>query len=122
MQYCDKAAITPKAPSESRATTVQLDSPLLPPDFDPDHRYDFKRLPVPIEKSHRAIVLKGVLAVDGTIQRLVVYQGVVPEMDEAARIAFSRWRFKPAMKDGKPVEVEILVGIPARAGEDRVNR
>jgi hypothetical protein len=101
---------------------VHLDSPLLPPDFDPDHRFDFKRLPVPIEKSHRAIVLKGVLAVDGTIQRLVVYQGVVPEMDEAARIAFSRWRFKPAMRDGKPVEVEILVGIPARAGEDRVNR
>jgi hypothetical protein len=122
MQYCDKSASSPKVSSESRTTMVQLDSPLLPPDFDPDHRFDFKRLPVPIEKSHRAIVLKGVLAVDGTVQHLVVYQGVLPEMDEAARIAFGRWRFKPAMRDGKPVEVEILVGIPPRAGEDRVNR
>ena len=122
IQYCDKSASTQKVPSESRTTVVHLDSPLMPPDFDPDFRFDFKRLPVPIEKSHRAIVLKGAIAVDGTVQHLIVYQGVVPEMDEAARIAFGRWRFKPAMRDGKPVEVEILVGIPPRAGEDRVNR
>jgi Gram-negative bacterial TonB protein C-terminal len=51
-----------------------------------------------------------------------VYQGVAPEMDEAARIAFSRWHFQPAMRDGKPVEVDILVGIPPLAGEDRVSR
>jgi hypothetical protein len=43
-------------------------------------------------------------------------------MDEAARIAFSRWVFKPAVRDGKPVEVEILVGIPPLTEEDRVNR
>jgi hypothetical protein len=34
-------------------------------------------------------------------------------MDEAARIAFSRWKFKPAMRDGQPVSVEILIGIPS---------
>ena len=101
---------------------IHLDVPLVPPDFDPDHRFDFKRIPVPLEKSHRAIILKGTIAVDGTVQHLVVYQGVVPQMDEAAKIAFSRWRFKPAMKNGQPVEVEILVGIPPRDGEDRVNR
>ena len=122
MQYCDKSASNQNVPSESRTTMIHLDSPLVPPDFDPDHRFDFKRIPVPIEKLNRAIVLKGTIAVDGSVQHLVVYQGVVPEMDEAARIAFSRWRFKPAMKDGKPVEVEILVGIPPRAGEDRINR
>ena len=33
-------------------------------------------------------------------------------MDEAARAAFSQWKFKPALRDGKPVPVEILVGIP----------
>lgn len=122
LQYCDKSATNQNVPSESRTTMIHLDSPLIPPDFDPDHRFDFKRVPVPIEKLHRAIVLKGTIAVDGTVQHLVVYQGVVPEMDEAARIAFSRWRFKPAMKDGKPVEVDILVGIPPRTGEDRINR
>jgi outer membrane biosynthesis protein TonB len=33
-------------------------------------------------------------------------------MDAAARAAFGKWKFKPAMRDGKPVPVEILVGIP----------
>jgi hypothetical protein len=75
-----------------------------------------------VEVSHRAIILKGLIAIDGTIQHLVVHQGVLPEMDEAARLAFGRWHFKPAMRDGEPIEVEILVGIPPLSGEDRVNR
>jgi outer membrane biosynthesis protein TonB len=49
---------------------------------------------------------------DGIPENLEVYQGVLPEMDEAARAAFSQWRFKPAVRDGKPVPVEILIGIP----------
>ena len=59
------------------------------------------------------IVLKGVLGEDGTIGNLEVYQGVLAEMDQAAQLALSRWKFKPAMRANKPVSVEILVGIPA---------
>jgi hypothetical protein len=40
-------------------------------------------------------------------------------MDEAAREAFSRWKFKPAIKDGSAVTVDILVGIPAVIGSTR---
>ena len=57
------------------------------------------------------IVLKGTLKDDGAVDALQVYQGVAPEMDEAARLAFSRWKFKPAMRGGKPVALDILVGI-----------
>jgi len=53
---------------------------------------------------------------DGSITGLEVYQGIVPQMDEAARLAFSRWKFKPAMKAGKPVAIEILIGIPPESG------
>jgi len=34
-------------------------------------------------------------------------------MDAAAKLAFSKWTFKPAMKGGKRVNIEILVGIPS---------
>ena len=122
LQYCDKSAAAQNQSAQASGTFLQMDQPLMPPDFDPDHRFDFKRVAVPAEKSHRSIILKGVIDTDGAVQHLVVYQGVVPEMDEAARIAFSRWHFKPAMKNGKPVEVEILVGIPPATGEDRINR
>jgi hypothetical protein len=122
MQYCDKSAKTEKVVSDGGTSMVRMDKPLAPPDYDAASRYDFKRVAVPVEKSHRTIILKGVIGVDGTVQQLIVYQGVASEMDEAARDAFSRWRFKPAMKDGKPVEVDVLVGIPPLSEEDHVNR
>jgi hypothetical protein len=50
-----------------------------------------------------------------------VYQSVLPQMDEAARAAFSQWTFKPALRDGKPVPVEILVGIPTEDPNSGMN-
>jgi hypothetical protein len=112
MQYCQKADPNePKTNPDNRSTIIHLESALIPPDADPDSRFDFQRLPVPIEKGHKIIVLRGSLLADGTVSDLQVYQGLVPVMDEAARLAFSRWKFKPAMRDGKPVAVDILVGI-----------
>jgi hypothetical protein len=122
LQYCEKSGGTQKSLGETPGTVLHLEKPLLPPDVDLTQRFDFKRLPLPVDNSHRTIILRGVIAIDGTIQHLVVHQGVLPEMDEAARIAFNRWVFKPALRDGKPVEVEILVGIPPLTEEDHVNR
>ena len=113
MQYCQKTDhAAAKSETENRSTVIHLESALIPPDADLDSRFDFQRLPVPIEKGHKIIVLRGSLLADGTVSDLQVYQGLVPAMDEAARLAFSRWKFKPAMRDGKPIVVDILVGIP----------
>jgi TonB family protein len=127
LQYCehqDASVTSPSNPSGSpvnpnpaaapvkpsnRTTAIVLPSPLVPPD--PESRFDFKRLPVPRDKIGKMIVLKGTLRDDGTVDALQVYQGVVPEMDEAARLAFTRWKFKPAMRSDKPITLDILVGI-----------
>lgn len=122
MQYCDSSAKPASVSYGGYTTVLRIESPLVPPDVDLTHRFDFKRVPVSIDKAHRSIILKGTIAIDGTVQHLVVYQGLQPKMDEAARLAFSRWRFKPATRDGKPVAVEVLVGIPPEVGEDRVSR
>jgi hypothetical protein len=103
--------------SDARSSTIHLEPTLVPPD--PELKFDFQRLPVPPEKAHKMIVLKGVLRDDGTVDKLQVYQGVAPQMDEAARIAFSRWTFKPAMLGGNPSRIEILVGIPLGTAEAR---
>ena len=66
----------------------------------------------PFEKKNKPIVLKGVIKEDGTVADLKIYQGIVAGMDEAARVAFSRWTFKPAIREGKNVAVDVLVGIP----------
>lgn len=119
MQYCQKPGTEGATPPRSTSTFVHMDSGLVPPDLDVETRYDFRRLPVPPAKAHKLIVLKGTLGTDGTVGGLEIFQGILPEMDEAAKIAFSRWKFKPAMRDGKAVPVEILVGVPVdTAGND----
>jgi hypothetical protein len=110
MQYCVKSSSATRSAASSSGTVVHLEQGLVPPDA--ETRFDFHRLPVPPEKAYKKIVLKGTLTGDGVVENLEVFQGVVPEMDAAARAAFGQWKFKPAMRDGKPVPVEILVGIP----------
>ena len=103
------------AASDPHSANIHLEPTLIPPD--PELKFDFRRLSVPTGKAQKMIVLKGALREDGTVEKLQVYQGVVPEMDEAARIAFSRWKFKPAMSQGNPSRIEILVGIPVGPAE-----
>jgi hypothetical protein len=83
----------------------------LPPQA--ESKFDFQRIAVPPEKVGKLIILKGVLRTDGFIDELQVYQSVLSEMDDNARLAFSQWKFKPALRESKPIPVQVLVGIPA---------
>jgi Gram-negative bacterial TonB protein C-terminal len=109
LQFCQSGAVA-KPGGENHSAVVHMESGIVQPDV--TTRFDFKRLPVPFEKKNKPIVLKGVIKDDGSVTDLKVFQGIVPGMDEAARVAFSRWKFKPAIRDGKDVSVDILVGIP----------
>ncbi len=117
LQFCQSGGSPARQEAQSRSSVIHLEQGLLPPDV--ELRFDFKRLPVPFEKKNKPIVLKGVIKDDGTVDDLKVYQSIVPQMDEAARVAFSHFKFKPAMKEGKPVAVDILVGIPTEASATR---
>jgi hypothetical protein len=115
MQYCQKTDPNAKRATQQPNNVIHLEQGLLPPTI--ETQFDFKRLPVPEEKAHRKIVLKGTLKEDGSVVDLQIFQGVLPQMDEAARLALSQWKFKPAMRNGKAIPVEILVGIPAVVSE-----
>jgi hypothetical protein len=111
LQYCaqDDSHAPPAITSTGSGATVQMPSGLVPPAA--ELQFDFKRLPVPPEKARKMIILKGAIRDDGTVEHVEIYSGVLPLMDEAARLAFSRWKFTPALRSGKPVAVQILVGI-----------
>jgi TonB-like protein len=109
LQYCQAGANAGKANTPTHPSVVQLDAGLTPPEA--ESRFDFQRLPVSVDKLHKLIVLKGEIREDGTVEKVQVYRGLLPQMDEAARLAFSKWKFKPVLKEGKPIAVEILVGI-----------
>ena len=96
--------------SSARSPVVHTELPILPPE--PEARYDFKRFPLPPEEASKSILLRGTLSEEGKLENLDVYQGVLAVMDAAALAAFEHWTFKPAMRSGKPLRVEILLSIP----------
>jgi uncharacterized membrane protein YgcG len=111
LQFCQAGVTNSNASAERNSPVVHMEQGITPPDA--EDRFDFKRLPLPADKIHKLIVLKGVLREDGTVDAVQVHQGLLPLMDEAARLAFSKWKFKPATRGGKAIPVDILVGIPS---------
>jgi hypothetical protein len=112
MQYCAEPVNAQDPPAVSDSVVVHWGRGIVPPE--PESKFDFRRLPVPHDKLGKMIVLKGILRADGTVADLQVYRGTTPEMDEAARVAFGRWKFKPALRNGVPVPVQLLIGIPPK--------
>ena len=112
LQFCEHREREEKnITKQNRSAVVHLAEGLTPPYA--ETKFDFRRLPVPEKDSQKLIVLKGILEVDGTVDKLEIYRGVVSEMDDAARLALSRWRFRPATRAKVPVAVDVLIGIPA---------
>jgi hypothetical protein len=110
LQFC-AAGGGEKPATQTNSAVVHMEQGITPPDA--EDRYDFKRLPLPEDRVHKLIVLKGLLREDGSVEGLQVHQGLLPLMDEAARLAFSKWKFRPATRGGKAISVDILVGIPS---------
>jgi len=114
LEYCPHGATVQNTASSSvRSTVIHMEQALLPPQ--PTTKFDFMRLPVPEGRRLKLIVLKAIIGDDGSVSGVEVYRGLVPEMDEAARIALGKWKFMPAIRGGKPVAVDILVGIQSGA-------
>ena len=55
------------------------------------------------------VMLSAVVTSTGGVSDIHVTKGLGYGLDEKAVQALSRWKFEPAMKDGKPVSVEIVI-------------
>ena len=60
------------------------------------------------------VVLYAIIRRDGTVSDVSVVEGVQERLDENARVALSRWRFRPATRNGSPVDLEAMITIPFR--------
>ncbi|PWT84258.1 MAG: hypothetical protein C5B58_05015 [Acidobacteria bacterium] len=48
---------------------------------------------------------------DGIPKDVKIAKGFRPEFDQSATDAVRQWRFKPAMKDGKPIDVTVMLQV-----------
>jgi hypothetical protein len=109
LQYCahDNAS---QADAASRVVQIHIQPPLTPPAV--IEQYDFHRATAAPDPGNAQIILHGIIHEDGSVSDLTVLQGLDPLSNAAACAAFSRWKFKPALRTGTPVALEILLGIP----------
>lgn len=109
LQYCAHVS-PPQADSASRIVQIQIQPPLTPPAA--IDQFDFHRPPQPQDPANSMIILHGTIHENGLVSDLTVLQGRDLIDNAAAMAAFLRWKFKPALRAGFPVALEILVGIP----------
>jgi hypothetical protein len=109
LQYCAHEKST-QVDAASRVVQIHIEPPLAPPAA--IEQFDFHRPTEQPDSAQAIIILHGTIHEDGSVSDLAVLQGVDPISNAAACAAFSRWKFKPALRAGIPVAIEILVGIP----------
>jgi len=57
-----------------------------------------------------AVILHAIISKQGTIEQLTIVSGP-PMLANAARDAVQRWRYKPYLLNGEPVEVETSITV-----------
>jgi TonB family protein len=65
------------------------------------------------------VVLYAVIRRDGSVDSIQLVRGVDEQLDANAMNALSQWKFRPAMRQGTPVELEAIVHIPFHAPDLR---
>lgn len=95
---------------QRNGVTIRVDFGVVPPAV--EKRFDFHHPSLTAEQKKKMIILHGFIGADGSVEHLTVYRGVQNVANQAAAAAFTKWKFQPAVKNGKPVPVEILLGIP----------
>jgi hypothetical protein len=75
---------------------------------------EWPQIPPDLEKKYtqRQVVVYGVIDKEGKVSRVSVKQTPDARVSAPIAEAFAKWLFRPALLNGQPVAVKILVGIP----------
>ena len=64
------------------------------------------------ERVEGKIQLACVIGKDGTVSNVEIVRGLDDRLNASAVEALGKWEFYPAIRDGQPVDVDVLVEIP----------
>jgi TonB family protein len=96
-------------PDAPRTSSSDLSGPV------PVKKVDPKYPPSLIsERVEGEVVLYAVIRPDGSVDSIQVVHGIDEQLDANAMGALAQWKFRPAAKQGIPVELEAIVHIPFR--------
>jgi len=58
------------------------------------------------------VTLYAIIHSDGTVGDVRILDGFDARLDENARLALEKWKFRPGTRNGTPVDVEAVVKVP----------
>ncbi len=92
------------------AGTVELKGPVPFRKIDPKYPPELRTTHVEGE-----VILYAIIRKDGSVDSIQLVHGVDPRLDANAMEALAQWKFRPAEKQGTPVDLEAVVHIPFRS-------
>ena len=93
---------------------VPLNAGIITPPL-PHRKVDPKYIPAAIdERVEGQVRLACVIQKNGRVDSIQLVKGLDDRLDQSAIDALSKWEFTPAMRNGVPVDVDVLVEIPFR--------
>ena len=85
----------------------ELIAPVATQEVDPGYPLELMR-----QQIHGTVILSAVIHSNGAVSDVKILRGVDDRLDQYASAALSRWRFRPATKNGDPVALQTVVMIP----------
>jgi len=85
----------------------ELVAPVAIQEVDPGYPLELMR-----QQVHGTVILSAVIHSNGAVSDVRILRGVDDRLDQYASAALSRWRFRPATKNGDPVALQTVVMIP----------
>ena len=96
--------------SAPHVTSADLTGPSLIKKIDP--RYPTELINQHVEGE---VVLYAVIRADGSVDSVELVRGLDEQLDNNAMEALTQWKFKPASRQGTPIDLEAIVHIPFHA-------
>ena len=87
--------------------TGELTAPVAIAKVDPAYPTELIR-----DRVEGTVTLYAIIRADGSVSEVRVLRSVDSRLDENARIALSKWRFRPGTRNGAAVDLEAVVQIP----------
>jgi TonB family protein len=82
----------------------------------PLHKVDPKYPPTLMaDHAEGEVILYAVIRKDGSVGEIQVVHGIDELLDANAVRALAQWKFRPAERNGEPIDLEAIVHIPFRA-------
>lgn len=87
----------------------ELVAPVATQEVDPGYPLELMR-----QNVQGTVILSAIIHSNGVVGDVRILRGVDDRLDQYATAALSRWRFRPATKNGDPVALQAVVMIPFR--------